>query len=233
MPKTKSSTKPTKRGMRGPEARAIRRAIHMGNQDEKKSQKLQAAVERGMCAYWITANHILLSFHPDTHRIEELPTTFYRAKPDGAAVRKALSNDPEQLTALPTTGKVQVPLRDLPDRIKVPGGLPPHLIIRFDRFISKADQKRLRKRWDDVLASGALHHSGKHANRSTNDTAFHFGIWEVTASKPYLTAETRHQTPEAIKAIDALLKYIGDFVAGKIGSVFETHAPQQWEAMQR
>ncbi|KAG2062999.1 hypothetical protein BDR04DRAFT_1039401, partial [Suillus decipiens] len=63
--------------------------------------------------------------------------------------------------------------------------------------------------------------------------AFHFGIWEVTSSMPYLTADTRHQPPEAIVAIDALLKYIGDFIAGKIGSVFEVHAPDQWDLMQR
>ncbi|KAG1779877.1 hypothetical protein EV702DRAFT_965198 [Suillus placidus] len=142
-----------------------------------------------------------------------------------------MPSDPDQLTTLPTTGKV--PLRDLPDSIKVPRGLPPHLIIRFDRFITDADQERLRKRWDDVLASGAKHQSGKHSNHSANDTAFHFGIWEVTASEPYLTAETQSQTPKAITAIDALLRYIGDFIAGKIASVFETHAPEQWEFMQK
>jgi len=50
---------------------------------------------------------------------------------------------------------------------------------------------------------------------------------------PYLTAEIRNQTPQAITVIDTLLKYIGNFIAGKICSVFETHAPEQWEAMQR
>jgi hypothetical protein len=223
----------THRGIRGPESRALRRATRLAKLDEKKSKKVKAAVERGMRAYlFTTATYILLSFNQDTHLIDKFPATFWRAKPNGAAVRKAVTNDPDQLTALPTTGKVQVPLRGLPDCVNVPGGLPPHLIIRFDRFITDADQQRLRKRWDDVLASGAKPQSGKHANRSA-DHAFHFGIWEVTSRVPYLTADTRNQTPQAITAIDALLKYIGDFIAGKIGSVFETHAPEQWEAMQR
>ncbi|KAG2116857.1 hypothetical protein BD769DRAFT_1390944 [Suillus cothurnatus] len=60
-----------------------------------------------------------------------------------------------------------------------------------------------------------------------------FCIWEVTSCMPYLTAEIRNQTPQAITVIDTLLKYIGNFIAGKICSVFETHAPEQWEAMQR
>jgi len=66
-----------------------------------------------------------------------------------------MTNDPNQLTALPTTGKVQVPLQDLPDCVKVFGGLPPHLIIWFNQFIIDVDQQRLWKQWDDVLASGA------------------------------------------------------------------------------
>lgn len=145
-----------------------------------------------------------------------------------------MSIDPEQLANIPATGKVQVPLRDLPASVKVPGGLPPHLIIRFDRLITPVNQKRLRKRWDDVLASGAKHQPRKcDANRSNNNTAFHFGIWETTSSEPHLTAETTNQTPQAITAIDALLRFIGDFIAGKICSVFETHAPEQWDIMQK
>jgi hypothetical protein len=50
---------------------------------------------------------------------------------------------------------VQVPLQDLPDCVKVFGGLPPHLIIWFNQFIIDVDQQRLWKQWDDVLASGA------------------------------------------------------------------------------
>ncbi|KAG2063698.1 hypothetical protein BDR04DRAFT_953995, partial [Suillus decipiens] len=170
----------------------------------------------------------------DTHRIDQFPATFFRARPDGAAVRRAMAVDPDQLTMIPATGKVLVPLQDLPASIKVPGGLPPHLIIRFDHFITEVDQNRLRKRWDDVLACGAKHQACAHdANQSTDNAAFHFGIWEVSSSVPYLTADTRHQPPEAIVAIDALLKYIGDFIAGKIGSVFEAHAPDQWDLMQR
>jgi hypothetical protein len=176
----------------------------------------------------------LLNFNQDTHHIDKFPATFFRAQPNGAAVRKAMSIDPEQLANIPATGKVQVPLRDLPASVKVPGGLPPYLIIRFDRLITHVNQKRLRKRWDDVLASGARHQPRKcDANRSNNNTAFHFGIWETTSSEPHLTAETTNQTPQAITAIDALLRFIGDFIAGKICSVFETHAPEQWDIMQK
>jgi hypothetical protein len=145
-----------------------------------------------------------------------------------------MSIDPEQLANIPATGKVQVPLQDLPASIKVSRGLPPHLMIQFDQLITPVNQKCLQKCWDNVLASSTRHQPHKcDLNHSNNNTAFHFGIWKITSSEPHLTAETTNQTPQAITAIDTLLRFIGDFIAGKICSVFGTHAPEQWDIMQK
>jgi hypothetical protein len=64
------------------------------------------------------------------------------------------------------------------------------------------------------------------ANCSTSE-AFHLGVWEITAKKPCLTLESRDQSPEAVEAMDNLLCFIKTYIAPKIATVFEEHAPIQ------
>ncbi|KAG1718690.1 hypothetical protein EDB19DRAFT_1649797, partial [Suillus lakei] len=61
--------------------------------------------------------------------------------------------------------------------------------------------------------------------------AWHLGVWEVTGKVPRLTSETKSQTPEAIEAIDVLLRFIKTNIAPKISGVFQEHAPAQWEVL--
>jgi hypothetical protein len=169
------------------------------------------------------------------HRIHRFPSDFLAIRRSGALVRDiieqnyATSMRPELLKALPEYGKILLPLDHLPADT-VPTGMPPYLAIRYEHFLSAEHQKRLRQRWDDVQASGASQHLKCDTNRSSSD-GYHFGIWEVAGNKPRLTMETRKQSPEAQKAIDALLFYVQSFVAPKIATAFEQHAPHHWTAM--
>jgi hypothetical protein len=174
----------------------------------------------------------------DIHKIKEFPSDFLSVKRCGETVRKIVkskyyaTSTPEQLESLPLNGKILLPLDHLPPA-SIPDDIPPYLIMRFERFITDDQQKGLQVRWDRMVASKAKHGlKKKDKNRSSTD-AFHFGTWEVTGAFPRVTRETEAQSPEAITAIDNLLRYIKTYIAPKIASVFKDHAPIQWEAILR
>ncbi|KAG1740810.1 uncharacterized protein EDB91DRAFT_1052877 [Suillus paluster] len=169
----------------------------------------------------------------DVHYIKQFPSDFLHIQCNGALVRERVQqvyqSSPDQLESMPQQGKILLPLSHLPSG-SVPAGMPPHLAMRYEHFVSELHQGRLLRRWDDVIATHPKHHLKADGNRSTTD-AFHFGVWEVTASKPRLTRETREQSPEAKKAIDELLGYVQSFIAPNIGTALEQHAPLHAEAM--
>lgn len=170
-----------------------------------------------------------------TYRIKRFPSDFLYIKRDGALVRNIISRNftssPDQLKALPDHGKILLPLDHLPTGT-VPDGMPPYLAIRYEHFLSKAHQKRLILRWDDVVASHPVNHLKPDTNRSTTE-GHHFGIWEVFGSKPRMTADTRTQTPKAKEAIDCLLGYVQSFMAPKLATAYADHVPLHWKAMQK
>jgi hypothetical protein len=128
-------------------------------------------------------------------------------------------------------GKILLPLDHLPSE-SIPDDIPPYLIMRFEHFITDEQQKGLQVRWDRLVACQPQHLLKPDKNRSATD-AFHFGTWEVTGASPRITGETEAQSPEAITAIDDLMRYIKTYIAPKIASVFKDHAPMQWEAILR
>src|SRR5882757_8578099 len=167
----------------------------------------------------------------DTHRIKKFPTEFLNSQRNGTlvrqVVRKYYTTSHSDLEALPETGKIILPLDHLPTE-GVPPNMPPAIMIRFEDFINAKHRRRLELRWDALLRTDAKHTKGRCDKNRSAAEAFHFGIWEVTSPQPRVTTETKDQSPEAIVAIDALLRYVGDFVAPKIANVFEQHAPEQW-----
>lgn len=110
--------------------------------------------------------------------------------------------------------------------------LPLNLLIRWDHVLNSDIQKHLARLWDQLLVSDVSHRRTKDRNRSINP-GFHFGIWELASAQPHLTSETVRQSPKAIKAIDALLRYLKDFVAPRITHLLKEDAPDQWKVLQR
>jgi hypothetical protein len=156
-------------------------------------------------------------------------------KRDRALARDIISNNfsssPDQLKALPDHGKILLPLDHLPSGT-IPDGMPSYLAIRYEHFLSKAHQKCLILRWDNVVASHLVNHLKLDTNQSTTE-AHHLGIWEVFGSKPRMTADTHTQTPEAKEAIDCLLWYVQSFMAPKLATAYADHAPLHWKALQK
>ncbi|KAG2149150.1 hypothetical protein DEU56DRAFT_752822 [Suillus clintonianus] len=191
----------TRHGIRSARARAKQDARVRAYRDHDPA-KVKAAIEQDL--------HI--------HRIRKFPSDFLAIQRSGAL-----------LISLPEYGKILLPLDHLPADT-IPAGMPPHLAIRYEHFLSADHQRRLQRRWDDVRASDAGQHLKCDTNRSNAD-GYHFGIWEVTGKMPRLTAETHKQSAKAQEAINALLFYVQTFIAPKIGTAFEEHAPNHWAAM--
>ncbi|KAG2110900.1 uncharacterized protein F5147DRAFT_574195 [Suillus discolor] len=104
--------------------------------------------------------------------------------------------------------------------------------MRFEHLITAEEQHRLWFQWDQLLAAKPAHLLKCDKNRSASE-AWHLGVWEITGKKPRLTSETASQMPEAIEAIDVLLRFIKTYIAPKISGVFQEHTPAQWEALCR
>ncbi|KIK32119.1 hypothetical protein CY34DRAFT_19277 [Suillus luteus UH-Slu-Lm8-n1] len=204
------------RGPRGPDSQA-RRYKRWGQTQDKV--RIKEAIERDLVI----------------HKIKTFPADFIHFSTSGEQVREVVrtkfstTSSPEQLLQLPTRGKLLVPLDHLPQET-VPAEMPPYLIIRLEHFLTDDQQAGLLARWDRFIASKPRHILKPDANRSTSE-AFHLGVWEITANKPRLTLESRDQSPEAVEAMDNLLRFIKTYIAPKIATVFKEHAPIQWECI--
>ncbi|KAG2745673.1 hypothetical protein P692DRAFT_20849794 [Suillus brevipes Sb2] len=70
----------------------------------------------------------------------------------------------------------------------------------------------------DTVASNPKHILKPNINCSTNE-GIHLGVWEIMAKKPRLTLESRDQSPEAVEAMDNLLRFITTYIVPKIATV--------------
>ncbi|KAF8219033.1 hypothetical protein L208DRAFT_1383133, partial [Tricholoma matsutake] len=86
--------------------------------------------------------------------------------------------------------------------------------------------------WDQVQATSPRHLIKHEGVRSTTPV-YHWGVWEVTASRPYITMESHQQTPEAILSIDNLLDMVKKHVVAKIIKVTKEYLPNQWIRQER
>lgn len=164
------------------------------------------------------------------HRIKSFPIEFVGAKPCGATVRRAYpTTSAADLETLPLHGKILLPLDHLkPD--SMPPDTPPYLIMRLEHLVTADQQHGLWHQWDRLLAANPQHLLKPDPNRSTSQ-AYHFGVWEVTGKTPRLTSDTAKQSPEAIAAIDNLLRFIQTYIAPKIAGIYKEHAPAHWDAL--
>jgi hypothetical protein len=171
---------------------------------------------------------------PDIHKIKSFPGDFLKVRPSGKTVHETMAqcrypNAAAELKTLPDTVKILLLLDHL-DSSTIPADMPPYIVMRFEHLITTEEQHRLWFRWDRLIATKPVHLL-KHDKNCSASEAWHLGIWEVTGKTPRLTSETTSQSPEAIEAIDVLLRFIKTYIAGKIGGVFKQHAPAQWEAL--
>jgi hypothetical protein len=93
-------------------------------------------------------------------------------------------------------------------------------------------QGKILRAWDQVQATSPRHLIKREGARSTTP-AYHWGVWEVTASRPYITLESHQQTPEAILAIDNLLGLVKKHVVAKIIKITKEYLPYQWIRQER
>ncbi|KAG2088303.1 hypothetical protein BD769DRAFT_1671078 [Suillus cothurnatus] len=168
------------------------------------------------------------------HKIKSFPGDFLKVRPSGKTVHETMAqcrypNAAAELKTLPDTVKILLLLDHL-DSSTIPADMPPYIVMRFEHLITTEEQHRLWFRWDRLIATKPVHLL-KHDKNCSASEAWHLGIWEVTGKTPRLTSETTSQSPEAIEAIDVLLRFIKTYIAGKIGGVFKQHAPAQWEAL--
>ena len=109
---------------------------------------------------------------------------------------------------------------------------PPYLLLRLDSIITKKNQGDILRAWDCLQATSPSHLIKREGARSATP-GYHWGIWEVTAQTPYITSESKKQTPEAILAIDNLLGLVKKMVVPKIIKMTKHYLPNQWLQQER
>jgi hypothetical protein len=102
---------------------------------------------------------------------------------------------------------------------------PPYLIGRFDRIIKKDVEHSFLAVWDkfaklDVCFPKAESHRSK-------TPALHLGVWELYASRPRITGDSKKQKDEVIKVMDQLLYIVHNSIAPKIFNILQSHYPTQ------
>jgi hypothetical protein len=229
MTKSKRGSKGQRRGPKSQAKRDKRWA------DRLDPTKLKAAQLKKPVGMYYCISHISLGLIGTSkiviHRIKSFPMEFVGGKPCGATVRRAYRTTAAELETLPLHGKILLPLDHLkPDTM--PPDTPPYLIIRLEHLVTADQQHGLWHQWDRLLAANPQHQLKPDPNRSTSQ-AYHFGVWEVTGNTPRLTSDTAKQTPEAVAAIDNLLRFIQTYIALKIAGIYKEHAPSHWEALLR
>lgn len=109
---------------------------------------------------------------------------------------------------------------------------PPYLMLRLDSIISPWNREEILAAWDKVQVASPHHLIQREGARSSTP-AYHWGVWEATAKKPYITRESREQTPEAIASIDKLLGLVKKLVVPKVIKVTKEYLPDQWIRQER
>jgi hypothetical protein len=168
-------------------------------------------------------------YHPSHY-----PSDFVCTRKDQELVRKTIGLEypdakyPETFPVLPSAShgilKIPTPLSELsqdPDH-------PLYLLLRLDSLISWKNQGDILAAWDELQVTTPRHLIKREEARSATP-AYHWGVWEATAPRPYITSESHRQTPEAILAIDKLLRLVKKFVIPKVIKTTKEYLPHQWK----
>jgi hypothetical protein len=86
--------------------------------------------------------------------------------------------------------------------------------------------------WDWIQLSEPKHWRKNDESRSKTP-AYHFGVWETTASQPIITRESHLQRKEAIRAIDGLLGLVKKYVVPRIVKGLQQDLPIQWQEQEQ
>ena len=171
-----------------------------------------------------------------TRTLPKFPSEFLGIKKDGKAVVAAMNTHfpgiiPRELPSASPDGRLVYP-RPLPtDGEPLDPARLPYLAIRFDCLISKHAANQLVRAWDLLLATPVVFPPPE-KNRSATP-ALHLGVWELSQSRPYVTADTCQKSLSANRAIDFLLSCIGIHVAPKITQAFRAFCPAQHARLMR
>jgi hypothetical protein len=61
----------------------------------------------------------------------------------------------------------------------------------------------------------------------SNTPALHLGTWELYASEPRITGDSRQQNDDVIAAMDNFLRIVHRSIAPKIFNILRSHYPKQ------
>jgi hypothetical protein len=157
---------------------------------------------------------------------------------NGAKVREIILNQfpdachPENLPAVPTSPGTVLAVPTPSEELKADPQHPPYLMLHCVSVVSPRTQSLLLAAWNRVLSVSPKNHIKLEQSRSKTP-AYHWGVWEASASKPLITRESRLQSREAIAAIDNLLSLVGQLVVPKVIRMTRYYLPVQWEAQER
>lgn len=119
------------------------------------------------------------------------------------------------------------------NNIHVPGNFPLFLWARFDKALTKKMQIKLLDQYKSLkpllVYTGE---PGRDSNRGPN-AGCHFGVWEHYKMTPYVTLDSRPQSPEALKALNGLLKVISGDIVPIVNSFLKRVELQLYTRQQR
>ncbi|KAF8220630.1 hypothetical protein L208DRAFT_1332732 [Tricholoma matsutake] len=174
----------------------------------------------------------------EVHHASHYPDDFVGTRKDSELVQRIISEEypdtrhPEDYPVLPSipNGILTIPMPESQRSLNPQH--PPYLLLRLDSLLSPRKQGIILCAWDQVQATSPRHLIKHEGVRSTTP-AYHWGAWEVTASRPYITMESHRQTPEAILSIDNLLDMVKKHIVAKIIKVTKEYLPNQWIRQER
>jgi hypothetical protein len=103
---------------------------------------------------------------------------------------------------------------------------PPYLIGRFDQIIKASVEKSLVAAWKELVKLDVRFPKAE-SNRSKTP-ALHLGIWELYASQPRITGDSR-QSNDVTTAMDKFLRIVHHLIAPKIFNILQSHYPKQFD----
>jgi hypothetical protein len=162
---------------------------------------------------------------------ESYPSDFVHCRKSGQLVRRVIAEkylDP-LVNPLEEHTRLFIPVLNLQSLDPMH---PPYFMLRFDKILSPPNQRRIFQAWVVLLAAHPQHHIAREASRSKTP-GLHVGIWELSSATPFVTRETKRQTPEAMAALDQLLSLVKLLMVPKILSLTCHYLPNQFERYQR
>jgi hypothetical protein len=109
---------------------------------------------------------------------------------------------------------------------------PPYLALRFDKIFRKPSHEiEILNAWDDLKAAGVKFPKSDKSRSST--PALHLGIWQRYRNKPYISSDTREQTPLAIAKMDDFLSLIIKYISPRILDFLRDEFPETYKWNQK